>query len=337
LKAEIEISILPQYRDKKFPSFEKRLQHFEIFYQYYQISPRNQQFEYLNKLRKISFIECLKSEKAYIGVPQIIYFRTDSLVNYFSKNLRINWLNFEKYQDLFSKYGKDEINDFFLELGVNLVPKLEAVSIEVGIIKKYAAENKLPITILKERLQETGLNKESIIALEQFMSSQSLDELIKKIPDLNFDSFNLFMIKDLYKYIDTPHYLIVQPDGYILNPELWNDEWLNYDYFGAPWPTWILSDAYGKGAIGNGGFSLRSQFLTNLVCMKNKDSDRIRFHEDGHYSNAVNREPNLKYPSIEMALGFSQELVVDENIIPFGFHSKTDQPAYKHWILNEKI
>jgi hypothetical protein len=158
---------------------------------------------------------------------------------------------------------------------------------------------------------------------------------VKKIPELNFDSFNLFMIKELYKYIDTPHYLIVQTDGYILHPEVWDDSWLNYDYMGAPWPPHILRDLLGNGAIGNGGFSLRSRFLTNHVCLKNKDRAKIIYHEDGHYSNAMNREPVLKYPSHNIAMRFSQELVIDKNIVPFGFHGKPHDPSYKYWINKE--
>lgn len=160
---------------------------------------------------------------------------------------------------------------------------------------------------------------------------------IKKIPTLDFDSFNLFCIKDLYKYIDTTHFLTIQPDGYILHPELWNDEWLNYDYIGAPWPPHILRDRWGRGAIGNGGFSLRSKFLSTHVGMLNKDLTKIRYHEDGHHSNGVIMDPFIKYPTIEMALSFSQELVIDKKITPFGFHGKPHDPSYKYWVLNQEV
>ena len=44
--------------------------------------------------------------------------------------------------------------------------------------------------------------------------------------------------------------LVVQHDGYVINPQMWTDEFLKYDYIGAPWST---------GVVGNGGFSLRSK------------------------------------------------------------------------------
>lgn len=43
------------------------------------------------------------------------------------------------------------------------------------------------------------------------------------------------MIKELNKYIETDYVLIVQYDGFILNPKAWMDEFLEYDYIGAPW------------------------------------------------------------------------------------------------------
>ena len=46
--------------------------------------------------------------------------------------------------------------------------------------------------------------------------------------------------------------LIVQWDGYAVNPEAWTDDFFNYDYIGATWDD---------GGVGNGGFSLRSNKL----------------------------------------------------------------------------
>jgi len=57
----------------------------------------------------------------------------------------------------------------------------------------------------------------------------------------------------MHKYVDTTHALVVQYDGFVLNGQAWMDEFLKWDYIGAPFqPT---------GIIGNGGFSLRSKRL----------------------------------------------------------------------------
>lgn len=67
-----------------------------------------------------------------------------------------------------------------------------------------------------------------------------------------------FMIKELWEYIDTDYCLIVQHDGYILNPDAWDNNWYNYDYIGGN-DYWTGSGAEGTG--GNGGFSFRSKRL----------------------------------------------------------------------------
>lgn len=46
--------------------------------------------------------------------------------------------------------------------------------------------------------------------------------------------------------------IIVQWDGYAVNPDAWTDEFFKYDYIGATWDD---------GVVGNGGFSWRSKKL----------------------------------------------------------------------------
>lgn len=156
---------------------------------------------------------------------------------------------------------------------------------------------------------------------------------IKKSPTLNtISDLNIFCIKDLYRYIDTPHFLIVQPDGFIIHPELWNDEWLNYDYIGAPWEDPVMRDKKGNPGIGNGGFCLRSKTLAEFVSKKYMIVPLpLVYNEDGYYSNKLNNESNLKYPTVEMALSFSQEEIVNEKIVPFGIHGAPKSNAYKYW------
>jgi hypothetical protein len=73
------------------------------------------------------------------------------------------------------------------------------------------------------------------------------------------EEYSFFCIKLLHKYIDTPHVLLIQYDGFVLNHEGWQDDFLKYDYVGPPW--WF-QDGHN---VGNGGFSLRSQKLLNAL------------------------------------------------------------------------
>lgn len=75
--------------------------------------------------------------------------------------------------------------------------------------------------------------------------------MIPKVSGL--DAYSNFMVRELHKYVESNHALIIQYDGYILNMQAWTNDFLQYDYAGAPWLQWR--------AIGNGGFSLRSKRL----------------------------------------------------------------------------
>ena len=44
------------------------------------------------------------------------------------------------------------------------------------------------------------------------------------------ESYSEFCIRDLVKYVDTDFVLIVQHDGFVLNPNSWNDKFFDYDY-----------------------------------------------------------------------------------------------------------
>ena len=78
--------------------------------------------------------------------------------------------------------------------------------------------------------------------------------------------YSNFMIKEVANYFDTEHVLIIQWDGWILNPDKWEDEFLNYDYIGAPWPVELLGTGVcPEYTVGNGGFSLRSKALCKFL------------------------------------------------------------------------
>jgi len=75
----------------------------------------------------------------------------------------------------------------------------------------------------------------------------------------SISDYSQFIFKDTNNYIDTDFVLIAQHDGFILNPDAWQDDFLNYDYIGAPWPI------DGELVSGNGGFSIRSKKLLELT------------------------------------------------------------------------
>lgn len=59
--------------------------------------------------------------------------------------------------------------------------------------------------------------------------------------------------------LTTSHYFYLQWDSAVINPDLFDHAFLNYDYIGAPWPWHLFHD------VGNGGFSIRSRRLAQAV------------------------------------------------------------------------
>lgn len=82
------------------------------------------------------------------------------------------------------------------------------------------------------------------------------------------EAYSKFIIKDLV--INTGFALIVQHDGYVKNWQAWTNDFLQYDYIGAPW---YYKDGMN---VGNGGFSLRSKKLLKLsaeICQETHPED----------------------------------------------------------------
>jgi hypothetical protein len=155
----------------------------------------------------------------------------------------------------------------------------------------------------------------------------------------NIKEYSRFMIYELHKYVDSDFCITVQHDGYIINPNSWRSEFLNYDYIGAPWP--IKNDAFispfGEHIrVGNGGFSLRSQKLLqtpnniNIPFEVNtsnfyKHMNAGCYNEDGNicvHNRHLFESVGCKFAPLEVAKYFSHETPISEvsNIAPFGFH-----------------
>ena len=76
--------------------------------------------------------------------------------------------------------------------------------------------------------------------------TQHLNTRSKFQNSMDLEGYSEFVIRELHKYVDTSHCLLVQWDGYVLNPKSWLPQFLDYDYIGAPW---------NGNVVGNGGFS----------------------------------------------------------------------------------
>ncbi len=146
----------------------------------------------------------------------------------------------------------------------------------------------------------------------------------------SIDEWNRKMIFDLPKYIDTSHALIIHQDGYVINPQLWRDEWLELDYIGAPWPLPNDNYSYRNESgflvrVGN-SVSLRSKKLMDLVATRPMEYHYGNNNEDGQVC-CWNREwlesKGCKFATFEQALDFGKEHDLPEHKgrDTFTFHS----------------
>jgi len=100
----------------------------------------------------------------------------------------------------------------------------------------------------------------------------------------NLVEYSRFMLMDVPAHINTDFCLAVQEDGWVINTNNWRDEFLQYDYIGAPWTT----TAQGKDdswRVGNGGVSLRSKKLMDLIVKR--DLSGWTGHEDTTIAHAL--------------------------------------------------
>lgn len=145
-----------------------------------------------------------------------------------------------------------------------------------------------------------------------------------KIDEMSIQGYSKFCIFDLVKFVDSEYCLIFQDDGFVVNPELWEDEFYNYDWIGSPWPLYMGWPKEGY-QVGNGGFSLRSkkllQWTSTLTDWAGQNEDA--FIVSGKKEELENQ--GLKIAPVEVATRFSVENEMTRehglhNV--FGFHAK---------------
>lgn len=147
-----------------------------------------------------------------------------------------------------------------------------------------------------------------------------------KIPKIStIEEYSRFCVRDLARYVDTKHVLIVQADGYVINGSAWRDEFLRYDYIGAPWYQF-------GGRVGNGGFSLRSKRLLEITAQL--APNEFPHPEDTwicSHQRAGLEALGMKWPNLTLAARFAFEARAYDGVhwsgngqaynSSFGFHS----------------
>lgn len=169
----------------------------------------------------------------------------------------------------------------------------------------------------------------------KFLTSLPTDyphETIRPLNSLN--DYSAFLLKEAWKYVKTPYLLTVQHDGWILNPQAWDEAWLKYDYSG---PLYLQERRVDARTVGSGGFSFRSTRLMAEVAAltpvwdghnsyNRRDGKNNWGHEDGvitkHYRTALEGKGFAFAPPLEagrFAYGGNLDMAF-YHPEPFGFH-----------------
>ena len=142
---------------------------------------------------------------------------------------------------------------------------------------------------------------------------------VRVVPDVgSIADYSRFVVKELGAHVDTPHVLVVQYDGYVVNGAAWDPLFLDYDYIGAPW-----GEPGGGRSVGNGGFSLRSRKL--LAALRDPRISAL-VPEDiavcRTYRRLLEDEHGIRFAPPELAARFSFETLPPDGAT-LGFHGIT--------------
>lgn len=148
-------------------------------------------------------------------------------------------------------------------------------------------------------------------------------------------SYSQFILDELKRIIRTDYVLIVQDDGFIINPGAWDEAFYDYDYIGAPWPPTVIftSDSrvlQMKNRVGNGGFSFRSKRLLHECSMNQMFRPEYgTMNEDiliGHFNYADLVAKGIRFADLSTACRFAGESPSEGVTVQlakvFGFHGK---------------
>jgi len=187
-------------------------------------------------------------------------------------------------------------------------------------------QNRLTTVIIDTENYNLGLNalnnsvrsfptKEVIVFSDQPKKWNGYDcKVINKMTSI--EDYNNIVLNDIIECINTEIVLIIQYDGFVVNPEKFTSEFLNFDYIGAPW------EIFNYRKVGNGGFSLRSKRL--LSAAKEYAFSRPYGQAEDYFickeiAELLEGRYEIKFAPHAIAQKFSTE-EINVTTIPFGFH-----------------
>lgn len=167
-------------------------------------------------------------------------------------------------------------------------------------IDKCLSGTKFAKVVLITNLERIGIKRVDI-------------EYVQAPPIKTTKDYSELLLTGLDQYVEGSHVLVIQWDSFVINPELWADSFLAYDYIGAVWPHHPTT------AVGNGGFSLRSVRLLQAI----KKSGFLKKHPEDYCICVDNNEFLTQECGIRIApIAVAEQFAVERSPWhpAFGFH-----------------
>lgn len=206
-------------------------------------------------------------------------------------------------------------------------------------MKKIYLENVTLLCMTSVLIQESikalmYSSKDMDFAKVKLISHEKPDNLPDKIsfektdPINNIDEWNQRIVFNLTNYVDTEFVILIHDDGFVVNANSWKNDFLNYDYIGAPWDHKHLLDENGEIISVGNSVSLRSKKLLDIPTKFNMPwvKHDNNFNEDTQicvWNRKLFTDNGIKFAPYDIAKYFSHETYFDEykDILPFCFHN----------------
>lgn len=202
---------------------------------------------------------------------------------------------------------------------------------DIALVAVATAEVEAAVKAIEYSLRGLRFEKAVLFSHYDPRPESAAYDFVKIEPFNSVDDWGKFVVFELHKYVSTGHIMLIHADGFVVNPESWDDGFLEYDYIGAPWPipkdTFSYRDSSGDLIRVGNSVSLRSRKLLKMPSALNLEwnCDHGFFHEDGFLCvqhRHTLQSQGIKYAPLAAACRFSHEKPIPEirGIKPFAFH-----------------
>jgi hypothetical protein len=237
----------------------------------------------------------------------------------------------DKNPHYFKTCNIDLLPDYFVKLDTKNMYRIKLPNVTLIAIATKDGDVEKTVEALKYSCKEIDFGE---VKLVSHYKPDNLPDYIKyeeifKMADI--DEWNHYLFYYMWKHVDTEFGLLVHSDGFVVNPHLWRDEFLDYDYIGSPWQTPerndIFRDINGELIRVGNSVSIRSRKLMKLpydlaIPWRKYEGN---YNEDTQicvHNRHIFLENGIKFADVDIAKYFGREMIIPEGegIEPFLFH-----------------